>query len=546
MFFRSFLRNLFLLGIVFCFSFASFSISEAEAQEKPSGQEATASKAEVKGTILFVPQDNRPTSCEQSAEAASHLGYRVLMPPKPLLGGLEAGNAKALMKWTEEHISEADAAVLSTDSLIYGGLVASRKHELSDEELAGRVAAIRELKKAHPKLKLYGFGSLMRTPASGPASGGEEPAYYMDWGDKIFRRTSLYDLAEMQGLTSSQNAELQDLEQAIPLSVWNDWAGRRQKNFAVDKQLIDAVKDKTFDFFILGKDDNAPLSATHQESRKIRRYAAGIAPTHFQMLAGIDEFAQLLLTRAVNDLEHEVPFVNVQYNWGKAGKIIPDYSDETLEDTIKADLLIAGAVPVANPAKADFVLCVFTPPYGQMGSGDVNNEASVDRYDAADFIQLIKQNLQAGYKVAVADVVRTNGADNALMAGLRDAGLLFRLNGYAGWNTATNSIGFVLGQGILNARMKDTDVDRELLARYLDDWGYQSNVRTFVGSQLQTLPGNPYLYLGSYEGAVEARCSLLLRQFARKNLPPYPGVDHVSVYFPWHRMFIGGIDLPEK
>jgi hypothetical protein len=40
MFFRSFLRNLFLLGIVFCFSFAGFSISEAApAPEKPAVQQ---------------------------------------------------------------------------------------------------------------------------------------------------------------------------------------------------------------------------------------------------------------------------------------------------------------------------------------------------------------------------------------------------------------------------------------------------------------------------------------------------------------------------
>ena len=38
----------------------------------------------------------------------------------------------------------------------------------------------------------------------------------------------------------------------------------------------------------------------------------------------------------------------------------------------------------------------------------------------------------------------------------------------------------------------------------------------------------------------------LLRQFAAENLPPYPGVDRLDFYFPWHRMFIGGVVLPEK
>ena len=156
-------------------------------------------------------------------------------------------------------------------------------------------------------------------------------------------------------------------------------------------------------------------------------------------------------------------------------------------------------------------------------------------------------NKIAGHRVAIADITRTNGSDNALMNALRDNALLFRLYGYAGWNTATNSVGFALGQGMLNVRLPDADVDRLLLERYLDDWGYQSNVRTQVTSQLSWLM-NPeiYLNLGRYEVPTQLRVTRLLRQFAAQNLPPYPGVDHLDFYFPWHRMFIGGVVLPEK
>ena len=499
------------------------------------------------GTILFVPQDDRPTSYEQSAAAAQKLGYTVLMPPKTMLGGLEAGEPDALWQWAEARVGEADAAVVSTDSLIYGGLVASRKHELSEEELAERVDRIARLKQLNPKMKVYAFGSLMRTPASGPASGGEEPDYYMTYGAQIFRRSGLLDKKDASGLSYGEQQELVSLTDAVPSEVWNDWMGRREKNFVANEQLIDFARKGTLDVFVLGKDDNAPLSATHMESRKLAEAAADVRPAHFQMLAGIDEFSMLLLARAVNDLSHTVPFVNVQYNWGVGGAMVPDYSDETIADSIKSDLLIAGAVAVPDAAKADLVLLVNTPPDGHMGCGNWADNDGTDRYDAASFAQFAQGFVDAGSRVAIADITRTNGSDNALMNALRDRALLFRLYGYAGWNTATNSVGFALGQGMLNVRLPDADVDRLLLDRYLDDWGYQSNVRTQVTEQLSWLKDtNTYLNLGRYEAATQLRVTRLLRQFAAQNLPPMPGVDHLDFYFPWHRMFIGGIVVPEK
>ena len=514
--------------------------TEAKAQPAAESANAASVPQKSKGTILFVPQDDRPTSREQSAAAAQKLGYEVLLPPKELLGGLEAGKPDELWAWAEAEAPQADAAVVSTDALIYG------KHDLGEEALAERVERIGSLKQRNPRMKVYAFGSLMRTPSSGPASGGEEPDYYMTYGAQIFRKSGLMDKQDAGGLTPPEQQELASLRDAIPNGVWDDWMGRREKNFAVTKALVNDVRQGTLDVLVVGKDDNAPLSATHMESRKLATDAADLAPRQFQLLAGIDEFSALLLARAVSDLSHTTPLVNVQYNWGVGGAMVPDYSDEPIADSIKSDLLIAGAVPVQNPANADLVLLVNTPPDGHMGCGDVANDGA-DRYDAKSFAQCVQGYVDAGCRVAIADITRTNGADNALMNALRDRALLFRIYGYAGWNTATNSVGFALGQGILAVRLPDADVDRLLLDRYLDDWGYQSNVRTQVTNQLAWLQDpNIYLNLGSYESSTQLRVTRLLRQFAAQNLPPLPGVDRLDFYFPWHRMFIGGVVVPEK
>lgn len=533
------------LPLLLCLLAVFLAMNMMEGTGEARKAKSTADPSPRTKTILFVPQDNRPTSREQSAEAVEKLGYRVLMPPRELLGGLEAGKPEELWEWTAVQAARADAAVISTDAFLYGGLVASRKHELSEQALSERVQRLASLKQRNQRLKVYAFGSLMRTPASGPASGGEEPAYYLTYGAQIFRRSGLLDKQENGGLTAAEDRELQTLAGLIPDDVWQDWTQRRAKNFAVDQALIDLSRTGQIDYFVLGKDDNAPLSATHAESLRLARYAQDVPGARFQMLAGIDEFAALLMARAVNEQDYVVPFVNVQYNWGVGGAMVPDYSDEPIAASIQSDLLIAGAVAVPDPARADLVLLVNTPPDGKMGYGNAPDNDGTDLYDAQSFVCYAGSLIAQGYRVAIADITRTNGADNALMNGLRDAGLLFRLYGYAGWNTATNSVGFVLGQGILNVRLPEKDVDALLLERYLDDWGYQSNVRTMVSNQLSMLSRPDILLnLGRYEPAAQLRVTRLLREFAASNLPPYPGVDHLEFYFPWHRMFIGGIVLP--
>ncbi|MEV4285687.1 DUF4127 family protein, partial [Nonomuraea bangladeshensis] len=89
--------------------------------------------------------------------------------------------------------------------------------------------------------------------------------------------------------------------------------------------------------------------------------------------------------------------------------------------------------------------------------------------------------LEAGLPVAVADVADANGADPALVMALREAGLLPRLAGYAGWNTAGNTIGSALAQGcsrLLAAGDRQlAEHARTLVHRLLDDWGYQTSAR---------------------------------------------------------------------
>ncbi|MCH3959960.1 MAG: DUF4127 family protein [Selenomonas sp.] len=508
-----------------------------------------------KGKILFIPHDNRPTSCEQTAAVVKKLGYEVVMPDKKLLGGLgTTSDTEALWKWTTENVQGAKAAVIATDSLLYGGLVASRKHEIPAWQLQRRTSRLKELRAQNPSLKVYAFTSLMRTPRTGEASGGEDPDYFLQYGSQIFRYTALMDKTEIQGLTADESSELDELADEIPPEVLDDWLSRRQRNLTVTKALIDQVRHGTLDYLLIGKDDNAPLSQTHREARWLLSDGQDLPKSKFQLVAGIDEFAMLLLARAVNDDQQVVPKVNIQFNTGKGGNTVPTYSDERAVDTIREELLVSGATAVDQPELADYVLLVNTSPDGltgeanhvQPGEGRLLNNGQ-DRFGTQYFLSKVRSMIQAGYRVGIADIAFTNGSDNALMNHLQQEGLLFRLRAYSGWNTATNSMGFALGQGMLSIRLRQADCQSLLLTRYLDDWAYQANVRTDMANKIaQMSDPSIYLYLGHYEPSMAAETATRLQRFAQLHLPAELLPAKLQVSFPWHRMFIADIQPADK
>ena len=518
---------------------------------------AAAKKKEApkdKGTIVFIPHDNRPISDVETADTIRQLGYKVVVPPDELLGSnSNLGNSDKLWQWLEDNttvphkkdkkppykpLPGIKAVVLSGDAMIYGSLVGSRKHHFTQQKLLERVKKFQEFKDSHPKVPMYVFSSIMRTPRTGEASGSEEPGYYFSYGTDIFRYTALKDKEEVEGLTKREKKEMKFLTEFLPREAIDDWMSRRSKNLAVNKAMIDLAKAGTFSYFCLGRDDNAPYSQTHRESRWLNDYGRELGKTRFNNMAGIDEFGMLLLTRAVNDLEAVMPFVYVRYNMGEGARVVPSYSDEAIDKTIRSHVIMAGGVYVTTPARADLVLLVNTNPNGETFEANDAGNTEKSRFSTRYFMNMLEEELAEGRPVGIADIAYANGSDNALMAALRDKDLLFRLQAYSGWNTPTNSTGFVLGQGMLVPRMSDESRKRLLYTRYLDDWGYQANVRQNLSATLGYFKGQGR---GGHRTAkraqTEASATLRTQTFAGWNLPKFVDVKQIKVTMPWNRLF---------
>ncbi len=509
--------------------------------------------ASLNKTIIFVPHDNRPISFKQTADNIRDLGYEVLTPPEELLGNRENPYAKPeeLSKWVIENAKKADAAVISSDSMVYGSLVASRKHNLSEDVVLARVHNFEKIHQANPNMKLYVFGSIMRTPQTSEASGSEDANYYAQYGTDIARYTALNDKLEQDGLTHKERKQLQQYEQKIPKAALDDWLSRRQGNFLVSKNLIDLARNDVITYLALGCDDNAKYSQTNKERRALDNYGSDLGELKYQSVAGIDEIGYVLLTRAVNNLQGDIPFVSVHYAKGTGENTIPAYSNEPIKNSIATHIKMAGGMKVNSDKRADLVFMVNTNFDGTTGAANDLNNVYIPNENIIDFVNMVDEAVQANKKVGIGDITFGNGSDNALMFSLYGKNLLDKLNAYSGWNTPTNSTGYALAMGMGANYTDRVGILKMLEVRYLDDWLYQANIRQAVANRLNSMPGE-----GDYGNtktrtlpAEKLATEALQKMIADYGLEKFEGQSYVAdaqIRFPWQRMFEADIIFPEE
>ena len=499
------------LATIFCLIF--FSATETFAAEVGHGKK-----------ILYIPIDNRPCNLKQVVEVAEKLGYEIVTPPEEILGiGASdelLGKPDELWDWMEKNSYGVNAAVISTDAMIYGSLVASRKHDLSMEEIFARAEKFENYRKNFPALPIYAFSTIMRTPTL--AGSSAEPEYYRKYGDMIYNYAALKDKEEMGMISRGEKNQIAQFEKEIPEDVMKDWFDRREKNYNANKYLVGLMNVETFQYFFIGCDDNSFYSQTHLESRHLKEFGKNLYKTQFQIAGGVDELGMLMVARAINKDLNEIPFVAVGYNDGVGANTIPSYSNEKISDSIDGAIIAAGGLRIPAAERADFVLAVNTNYDGKTFSASSAKNNLKPRKGTKNFMNLLNSYVEKNYRVGVADISTSNGSDNALMEQIRKNNLQFKISAYGGWNTPTNASGFLIGEGVLTKFLSDHEKNSLLLTRYFDDWIYQANVRTQIANGLiYTVPGD-----GQYN-KLDGK---------RNGLEKTP-IKNISANFIWNRCF---------
>ena len=256
-----------------------------------------------------------------------------------------------------------------------------------------------------------------------------------------------------------------------------------------------------------------------------------------RFFAGADQLGMVLLNRAANRLSYDIPMVFAAYGDGKGKNTIPSYEDDPVDISVNEHIHAVGGWPTKYLHRADMVLLVNTPASGvTLEASAPSNNGTVTRQQER-FMKKLDYFMQQNKPVAVADIAYGNGADNALVKELFNEGKAYSVAAYGGWNTAGNTIGFALSQGLLAPRMTEAGKDNLLNIRYLDDWAYQANVRMKVSAEL--IWPNHWPNSGLNSEQLVAAEKLIAKEMKNTAAPlmTEKTVDEYKFNLPWQRMF---------
>ncbi len=465
----------------------------------------------------------------------------ILTPPQNLISGKNyQGQADQIMAWVEQNAGRADVMVLSTDTLIYGGLVDSRKHNIPLTTLESRLKRIESLKARNKNVRIYGFGTVMRSPRA--SGGGTEPAYYAEYGPTIFQIAALQDKLDSGSLTQEETQKLMSLQASVPVEYLQDWFDRRQKNMKINKELIDETRSGVFNYFALGHDDTSQLSQSALEGRYLSKYSKDIPVEKYGSFPGADQLGLLLMARSRTDESTEKPTFSVIYPLGGGGKTLPGYEDQTIDKTIAQHVEAVGGTMVTQ-GKPTVLLAVNTPLTTSTGESESFENFPMISNSTNAFVDRIQQAVDSGVNVSVADIAYNNGADNTLVAAMYKRDMLYKIGAYNGWNTASNTVGYAIARVLLKS-MSPEGHRKMLTQQYLDNWAYQANIRKDIYRMQDSIRTDNVRYSGELNERLESYLGERIQDFAEKYLKIDPRT--VKATFPWGRLFETDITVYDK
>mgnify|MGYP002520723175 FL=1 len=444
--------------------------------------------------IGFVPIDNRPV-CYTLPKILSEIDESIefFIPERKYLGDLtKSADIEGLFEWLM-CLPKLDAIILSLDTLAYGGLIPSRRCPETFEQIRHRIETLREILDGKD-CKIYAFSSIMRI--SNNNYNEEEKEYWSEWGKKIFEYS--YECNKSGGSLRIKND--------IPPAILDNYIETRARNFEINKIYLNWQKQGVFDTLIFSKDDCAEYGFNVQEATMLEKMGAFVK-------TGADEIPLSLLSRAIYGNIKICPI----FLEPESKNLISNYEDISIEKSVKGQIELAGCT-VSEENDADILLYVnnFKKQQGEI----------VMKVDTENFAQTFTT---PDRPYMVADVRFANGADNNFVQEffkneINDENFY----GYSAWNTSANSLGsLICGAKIKFVAQKYNKKAFEKLeiTRFLDDWGYQANVRQ------------------NLQAPDVEEVSLLMKSFENKVYTKFGTNANIKYSFPWKRLFEVEVDF---
>ena len=436
---------------------------------------------------FLVPLDDRPANrlfVEQIARIG-HPDQRLQVVPRHLLGRLlRPGDCEGVARWTFDQTNCGDSVVLSADMWLYGGLVASRAVATTEQQVQERLEGLRQL--GRDGVTVTVLATIPRLSLRTSDAQAPHERTLANWAAKADLPTAA------QMLEAPDSAPFPD---KVPREVVEEYLRVRVRNISTIHALIEMADKGEIDGLVLGQDDSNKTGIHIAEQAGLRDAIASSAKaSRIRLISGIDELSMNIVAGQRAARFGKRPKVRVIYSDPEAAQKIPPLESIALDQMVDEHLALSGAQKVEGP-EADVDLYVYVPyekPYALPGEEK--------RSGSELFVETVRQAMNSGRRVAVADLSLVNRMDPFLAEAVLQDLRLPELAGFASWNTPANAVGTVIAQLVCH-RIAETSptwniyqrLESEkthqafLFARMIDDYGYQTLVRDAIKGQTEGL-----------------------------------------------------------
>lgn len=502
--------------------------------------------------VLYIPLDDRPCNYQYPlllAEIVDEL--RMIAPPLSMMGRCKRpADIERIWNWLFEQAADADYAILSVDTLVYGNIIQSRIHQRTNEEIDVCLKRFRQLKERCPHLSIEAFNLVARV--AGYNDDFEDPAYWKDYGYRIWRYGWLKDCLHRGCAEKGEVEELEALQAEIPAEYLADFLCRREKDARVNRGSVDLVRDGIFSHLVVPKDDTAEYGYAAIDQRVLAGYIAEQNVLDRVMIyPGADEVGSVLLTRVFHEIHRVSPRIYVRYSSTLGPAVIPGYEDRPLQESIKSQITSCGGVMVDTAAESDLLFAVHSPgkmmqECGQQPHSDLSYSTHTSVHELFRYMQYYHQTFAK--PIALSDVAYSNGADIQMMRQAQQTGILDILDAYGGWNTAENTNGMCLAHICLHAygmkhgmTARQRRASQEFLARKVfEDYLFQAILTARMAEEIvRRDPGRSPYNCADIEREVAALGGRLLSQAVKDVFGGYFQGKKVSLSqfaLPWDRV----------
>lgn len=446
--------------------------------------------------VLLVPLDSRPCNTEEMV-LLGKAAKKTVSYPNDHLDSLERpGDPDALWAWLEEESKKNAKVILFSNSLLNGGLMASRQTDSYYNQ-------------AHFLDRLDRY--LSDNPTKDITIVTVFPRVLPDGLDP---ELTAYTKALVAWGEACDQADIQHQPEPAAPNIPSDLQERYRSVYAQSAQVCRGISQLAQSHhnltYYISLDDNAPNGFP-------RLYLRQLAPAHHaQILNGADEITALLL--AQNSYQRPL---SVAYSDPNGKDLIPAFEGQPLSQSLaeKSHFLF-----FSLEDRAENKILIHNKPGQGQALKSIWEESA-------------QRNL------ALADVAQTNRGDKELLAPLENPPQ--KLTAYSGWNTSSNSLGTSLAALRIQADHGKNPLSRQALRRYYQvrlaiDQGYLAQLGPDLRKDWESrglIQAN-----GSFTSPnAKAQCTDELNIAYAKFQKTHPHFPKVSFYFPWSRTFEVGV-----